>query len=160
VFGLAACSGEPEELEPAGAGSSEGQPSNSDEQTSSTPFGGTYTYDDGTTLTISQPRSFEPSKRAQAGGEPEFVRFKVTLQNDSDSAIEPANINVTVESDSNQAGEVRDAKNGLNGPPGRRIPPGSESTWALGFGVFAIDDISVHVQTAPDSSPVAFGAAT
>jgi hypothetical protein len=120
------------------------------------PFGDAHEYDSGISVSIGTPQPITPSKNAIVGGEPEFVSFDVTLKNGSDAAFAPGEVFVTVESGGEQAAEIRDPKNGLEGPPRKSVAPGAMRTWDLGFGVFDATDLAIQVQLGLDEEPVVF----
>jgi hypothetical protein len=121
-----------------------------------TPFGEAYSYDQGTVVTVGTPSPFTPSRKALAGGEPEFVTVELTVDNGSDAPVAPAEVFVTVESDGQQAGEVLDPKNELNGPPKQPVKPGASRSWKVGYGVYDATDVTVQVQLGLDEEPVIF----
>lgn len=120
-------------------------------------FGEVFTYEDGMTVTVSQPEAFLPSATSVNGGEPEFVTFRVAVSNATTADVDPNEVFVTVRSGDGEGGEVRDPDGGITGPPAEAIGPGAEASWSLAFGVLDSTDLLVRVQRGIDAEPVTFG---
>jgi hypothetical protein len=124
---------------------------------SSVAFGEAHDFEDGVKIQVSRPKRFRPSADATTGGEPDYVRFSVTLSNDSDRPVSTDQVSVTVESGDGQAGDVIDETKGLTGAPTKRVAPGKAASWSLGFGVLDPQDVAVEVQVGMERDTVTFG---
>lgn len=153
---LTACTGDTEE--PTAKGSERPASSQTIKSTSAS-FGESPEDKCGVSVVVSQPYTFTPSKNAIAGGEPEFVTFQVTLENNSNAAVAPSQLSLSVESAEQQGGEVLDRKKGIDGPPQKRVRPGGEITWDVAFGVVDPTDVIVQAQLGLEATPLVFSAA-
>jgi hypothetical protein len=121
-------------------------------------FGDTFEFDDDLAISVSAPKLFRPSANATTGGEPDYVRFEVRLENQTPRRVRLDQVSVTVESGGGQGGDVIDERKNLSGgSPSRVVKPGGAATWALGFGVLDPDDVTVQVQVGGERQPVTVG---
>jgi hypothetical protein len=118
-------------------------------------FGEAYRYEDGLTLTISGPEEFTPSPKAKTGGEGNFVKFTLQVDNGTAKKFKPASVTVTVTSGGGQAGDVLDKKQGMTLAPGKPVKPGGQISWVQGFGVIDPQDVAVVVEAGMDRAPLA-----
>lgn len=176
MVALSACSGGADEPSDGGgtaaqtsAGEASSSPADVDGESGGSPteeppaeeadvaFGEVFEYEDGLTVSVSEPAIFLPSATSVNGGEPEFVTFQVSVVNGSAADVAPEEFSITVGSGDGEAGEVMDPDAGISGPPDGVVAPGSETAWPLAFGVFDSGDVLVRVQRGIDAEPVTFG---
>jgi hypothetical protein len=151
---LTACTGDTEEPEnDPTAGQTDGGES-ADGEADSVGFGEPAQYDDGVSVTVTEPKDFTPSRNAQVGVEPEFVTFEVMIANGSEAPVAPRRLAITVESAGQQVGQVIDRRKGVSGPPRQRVAPGDELAWDVAFGVIDPTDVTVELQLGLDTDPV------
>jgi hypothetical protein len=113
-------------------------------------------YEDGLSITVSDPQPFTPSKAATTGGEENHVKFTIELVNGSGKKISPTDILVTVDSGGGQGGDILDPKNKMTGAPTKPVKPGAKVRWLQGFGVLDPDDVEVVVQAGLNRVPMLF----
>jgi Protein of unknown function (DUF2510) len=118
-------------------------------------FGETWEYTDGLAVTISEPRSFEPSGTAIAPEAAAYVLFDVTIANGTDEPYEPLVI-TSMQSGSTEAEEVFDSENGLDGPPNTTLLPGREVTFQIGYGVAETGDLVLEFTPGFEYQPAIF----
>lgn len=109
-------------------------------------YGKTLKYPDGMKLTVSKPEQFDPPASAYADESmPYYVRFTVTITNDSSERFDPVLTSVTVASGQTEGSPIYDVSNGLSVTPTTSIPPGEVRSWVVAFGVTDVDDITAQV---------------
>jgi hypothetical protein len=140
TFSFAACGS------PSTGTTGEPAPSMSDVQASAAPaaeeaakpstykLGETAEYE-GLTIGISAPTPFTPSEYAVTGSQPSNVQFTVTLTNTGTEGYDPILTNISAASASQEAEQVFDSANGLNGAPQTTILPGASTSYVVGFNV-------------------------
>ncbi len=113
-------------------------------------FGETMAWDDGVTMTVSEPESFTPSEFAVGGGDQSVdLVVTLTITNDSTENVQPVVIS-TLSSGGTEATRIIDvgAEGGQVGiPPTTPILPGESITWQEAWSVDDPDSLSM--QTAP-----------
>ena len=112
-------------------------------------FGDTMAWDDGVTMTVSEPESFTPSEFAVGGDQSEDLVFTLTITNDSTENVQPVVIS-TLSSGGTEATRIIDvgAEGGQVGiPPTTPVLPGESITWQEAWSV--ADPDSLTMQTAP-----------
>lgn len=109
-------------------------------------FGQTYKWDDGLTVTISEPKSFKPGEYA-AGGEKAKAHalFNITVTNGSDQPFDPSLFIATLTSGEEEGEQVFDSENGLEGSPNTKVLPGKKVKFTLGFGLKDLKDVVLEV---------------
>jgi hypothetical protein len=113
-------------------------------------FGGAidgYTWDDGISVYLSGLEEFTPSEWAAFDESPAYVRFTITLINNSSEPFDPAMFTETVQSGNAEGSAVFDTDAGLEGAPMTSVLPGREVSWIVGYGV--ADPADLVVQLAP-----------
>jgi hypothetical protein len=118
-------------------------------------FGEPYEYADGLIIMIGEPEEFTPSPSAVTGDEPEYIKFKVELVNNTDQPVSPTSVFVTVESGGGAGGDVVDRAQKLR-KPAKALAPNAQVSWMQGFGVLDSDDVAAVVQAGMKRVPVAF----
>lgn len=104
-------------------------------------FGQTKVFDDGLSLTVSQPVEFEPSEYAATSKAPSYVGFKVTLHNGTGSSFDPSSFHASMQSGSTDEDQVFDSAKGLDGPPSTQLLDGRDSVFTIGFGAEDVTDL-------------------
>jgi hypothetical protein len=109
-------------------------------------FGKALTYPDGMRIKVSKPEQFDPPASAYADeNTPYYVKFTVSITNDSDQRFDPVLTSVTVASGETEGSPIYDVSNGLSVTPTTSIPPGEVRSWVVAFGVTDVDDITAEV---------------
>lgn len=109
-------------------------------------FGGSVKYDDGLTVKLSQPETFAPDETAfTEGNNPHYVKFTVTITNDTDERFDPLMTYISLASGDTEGTPVFDVVNGLSSPPETAIVPGKSRSWVVAFGVTDPDDLTAQV---------------
>lgn len=107
---------------------------------------GAVKYDDGLTITLSQPETFTPDETAFIeGSNPHYVKFTVTITNDTDERFDPLLTYISLASGDVEGTPVYDVVNGLSSPPETAIVPGKSRSWVVAFGVTDPDDLIAQV---------------
>lgn len=134
------------ESESAAQTSSSSTSTSSDEGSSKTkPFGSTFTWDDGVAVTISKPRSFQPSPYAASDNKfKKFVVVDVTLKNGSKEPYNAMTLTTTATSGDKQSDGVFDSEKGIDLPTAD-ILPGKTLTWKQAYGVDDTGDLVIAV---------------
>lgn len=112
-------------------------------------FGDTMEWDDGVTMTVSEPESFTPSELAEGSDQAEDLVFTLTIVNDSAECVQPIVVS-TLESDGTEATRIIDvgAEGGQVGiPPITPICPGERVRWQEAWSV--ADPASLTMETGP-----------
>jgi hypothetical protein len=104
-------------------------------------FGQTWTWEDGTSVTVSTPKKFTPSTYAAGtDGFKKFVMFTVTIKNGSKKKLDLfATPNLM--SGETEASAVFDTDKGLEGTPNSSIRPGRTAKFKVGYGVTTTTDL-------------------
>lgn len=109
-------------------------------------FGQTFKYDDGLAVTVSKPKNFKPSEYAFTSEDwAGYKKFKITVVNNTGETVDVSLFYVTMQSGNEEAEQVFDGENGLDGAPSTKLLDGRESTFAVGFGVADPDDMVMEV---------------
>lgn len=109
-------------------------------------FGKTLTYPDGMQIKVGKPEQFDPPASAYADENmPYYVKFTVSITNDTDQRFDPVLTSVTVASGETEGAAIYDVSNGLSVTPTTSIPPGEVRSWVVAFGVTDVDDITAEV---------------
>jgi hypothetical protein len=109
-------------------------------------FGKALTYPDGMRIKVGKPEQFDPPASAYADeNTPYYVKFTVSITNDTDQRFDPVLTSVTVASGETEGSPIYDVSNGLSVTPTTSIPPGEVRSWVVAFGVTDVDDITAEV---------------
>lgn len=109
-------------------------------------FGKTLKYADGMSVKLSKPERFDPPASAFADENmPYYVKFTVSITNDTDQRVDPTLTSVTVASGEAEGSPVYDVSNGLSVGSDTVIPPGDVRSWVVAFGVTDPDDITAQI---------------
>lgn len=112
-------------------------------------FGDTMEWDDGVSMSVSEPEPFTPSDLSGGADQAVNLVFTLTITNDSSENVQPIVIS-TLSSDGTEATRIIDigADGGQVGiPPTTPILPGESITWREAWSV--ADEDSLTMQTAP-----------
>lgn len=124
-----------EEAEPAGE-ASEGQVA----------FGETWTWEDGTSVTVSEPEAFTPTEFAFGGeGFDHHRQFTISVDNETGESLDLGLFFVTMQSGRSEADEVFDTDNGMEGSPYTTLLDGRSVEFLVGFGVEDPDDMVMEL---------------
>ncbi len=108
-------------------------------------FGDTYTYDDGLSVTISQPEEFTPSETAFGGEEFDtHLQFEVTIENETGEDYNPDLSHISASSGGQEGDAVFDSSQGLDSPPSTTLLDGQSTSYSVGFGVNDAEDVTVE----------------
>lgn len=163
AFTMSACS-DNGTVEKGGAESSAAETSAAAESTAEASnelqFGDKYTYENGVSLAISKPEAFKPSETglmllSDPDGK-DFVSFDVTIVNGSDEAYDPNLTNFTASSDGEEAEQIFDTDNKLNGSPSTTVKPGKSVKFKIGFAVADKGDITMDASPGMEYSSKTF----
>jgi hypothetical protein len=109
------------------------------------PFGKSYTWDDGVTVTVGKPQKFKPSAYTVVDKTKRYLRFAVTVVNKSNKPIDLGLTYISVQSGNKQASEVFDSGTSLRGPPDTKVLKGRASQFEVGFAVTDPKDVVMEV---------------
>lgn len=112
-------------------------------------FGDTMVWDDGVSMTVSEPEPFSPSDLSAGADQAEDVVFTLTITNDSSENVQPVVLS-TLSSDGTEATRIFDvgAEGGQVGiPPTTAVLPGESITWREAWSVANAG--SLTMQTSP-----------
>jgi len=152
LTGITGCGSTPGTVsgEPAPANSSDSgqEPVN----TNAPKFGQTYTWKDGTSVTISAPEEFTPGGYASGVTEGwTNLKFTVTLANGSDESMTPVLFLSSILSGGKEGSQIFDSGSGIDFPT-TDIPTGKSLEFALAYSVADASDLAMTVS--PDSGLV------
>ncbi len=114
-------------------------------KTSKAVFGDTVTWENGLQVKVGQPSPFTPSESAAFHVAPSYLAFDVTIVNGTDENWDPRLFSTTVRSGKQEASEVFDSTQGLEGPPSTNISVGEKTVFKIGYGVSDPHDLVMHV---------------
>ncbi|MEN3121152.1 hypothetical protein [Janibacter sp. LM] len=110
-------------------------------------LGSSFTYSDGLQLTLSKPTQFTPSEWAAPSSDPGLI-FTVTMMNGTGAKFDPTLNSITAQIGNEEAEQIFDSENGLDGGPSTSILPGREVTYKAAF--VGTDTKNLVVEIAPD----------
>lgn len=113
-------------------------------------FGKSYTWDDGVSVTVGKPKKFEPSEYASAEKAKGYLKFTVTVVNESNKSLDLGLTYITVQSSNKEAEPVFDSVNGLGSTPDTKVLKGRESEFGVGFGVADPKDVVMELALQDD----------
>jgi hypothetical protein len=109
-------------------------------------FGKALEYPDGMTVKLSKPEQFDPPATAYVDAStPYYVKFTVSITNDTDQRFDPVLTSISVASGETEGAMVYDVSNGLSNTPTTSIPPGEVRSWVVAFGVTDPNDLTAQV---------------
>lgn len=109
-------------------------------------FGDTAEWEDGVTLTVSEPEAFTPGDTSsfdEEGGE--AVAFEITLTNGSEENFDPGSVFPNLRSGTTEASEIYDYEQ-LGDRPSTTLLPGDEAVWKVAFNVSDPEDLVMEIQ--------------
>lgn len=114
------------------------------------PFGERHQFASGLSVSVSQPRSFRPSRSAYPEAE-RAVAFEITIRNDSERPFQLSEMSVTASVNGTAIREIVDPERGLRGMigAGEDIAPGRRVRITLAFAV-TDDPTSLYLTLQPD----------
>lgn len=120
-------------------------------------IGDTYTWDDGVSVTVSQPKAFKPTDSAAGNYDKslkDFEKYTVTIKNNSDEPVDPAQFRMTGNSGGKEAERMFDT--GISSLPTTKIQPGKSLTFNVGFAMADHKDASFDVSLDYDREEATF----
>jgi hypothetical protein len=100
------------------------------------PFGQSFTYEDGTVVTIAAPTSYQPSSTALVGsGAARAVAMKVTVTNGTVKPLSLALVSIQATAGEQAVEQVFDSAQGIGGTPSQTLPSGKRQTFTVVFGL-------------------------
>jgi hypothetical protein len=134
-------------IDPSDNGSSGGGQGEDSGSVISAHFGGTVSYDDGVTLSVSSPSAYTPSDTASGADQAANVVFTITIYNGSSSDLDPLPLS-NVTSGGVDGSSIVDFDNNLNGfPPVDTLPAGQTLTYQEAWSV--ADPRNIVYETSP-----------
>lgn len=107
-------------------------------------FGSTFTWDDGSSITVSKPKAYKPSKWAAIPKKfPHYVIMTVTLKNGTSDPVDAMMWSLSATTGDAQSEQVFDENTEL---PTAKILPGKTLKYKVAFGVKKGKDFVVVVQ--------------
>ncbi len=120
-------------------------------------FGDTWTWEDGTEVTVSKPEPFKPGEYSFGGeGYDDHVKFTVTVQNGTGEALDLSLFYMTMQSGRSEAEEVFDSDSGMEGSPSTTLLDGRSVDFTAGFGVEDPDDLVLELTPSFDHDAAIF----
>lgn len=120
-------------------------------------IGGTYTWDDGVSVTVSQPKAFKPTESAAGNDDKSlknFEKYTVTIKNDSDEPVDPAMFTMTGNSGGKEAERIFDT--GISSLPSTKIQPGKSLSFDVAYAMADPKDASFDVSLDFDREEATF----
>jgi hypothetical protein len=109
------------------------------------PFGKSYAWRDGVSVTVAKPTKFTPSAFTVVDKSKRYVKFTVTVINKSNQPIDLGLTYIRVKSRNEEAHELFDSGSGLKGPPDTKVSKGRMSEFEVGFGVTDPKDVALEI---------------
>jgi hypothetical protein len=151
LCGLTGCATTPGTADgdpPSGSNTAEGKPEKVEDRPLK--FGSAFTWKDGLTVKVSEPKPFKPSKYAAVPGRGnKHVVFTVTVVNKTPKTFDPSLFNMTMQSANVEAQQLFDKDKELNGTPATKLLQGRESQFRAGFTVKNPQDLVLDLS--PDA---------
>ena len=108
-------------------------------------FGEAFTYDDGLSVTVGKPTTYQASVWAWASDRYlDFVAFEVFVVNKTGGVWDPGLFYVTVQSDNEEGDQVYDSEK-LKSAPTTKLLNGREAKFTVAFGVANPKDLVMEV---------------
>lgn len=154
LAGCASTEGKADEDPPSGtnADTEAAEPADTETSEAADPgqlsFGQAYTYEDGLTVKVSEPRPFEPGESAAAKPGPAVV-FTVVVVNKTGKPFDATLFYITLQSGNEEAPEIFDSEKGIEGSPSTKVLDGREAKWKIAYNVKDPADLVLEVQ--PDA---------
>ena len=108
-------------------------------------FGDTAEWDDGITITVSEPEDFTPSEFATDTEGGDAVVFEITINNGTEENFDPSSVYPELQSGSSESSEIYDYDQ-LGERPSTTLLPGREVAWKVAFEVDDPDDLVMALQ--------------
>lgn len=120
-------------------------------------FGDTWVYDDGIEVMVAAGEKFTPSDTS-AGGEgfDDFVKFTITLTNNSGESFDPSSTYSTVQSGTSEGDQVFDSAADIAGSPSTTLLDGRSVSYDIVFGVEDPDDLVMEISPSFDYDAAIF----
>ena len=114
------------------------------------------TYDDGLGLQVDSLEEFTPSEFAAYDEAPAYLRFTMTITNETGAEFDPSLFTTTAQSGGREASEIFDSESGLEGAPMTTILPGGSVEFAIGYSVEDPADFVLEVSPSFDHESTIF----
>lgn len=111
-------------------------------------FGTAFTWEDGLTATVSKPKAYKPSETAAGVKGKKHVVVTVTLVNKTGKTFDPSLVTMTMQSGDDEASEIYDTGNGIEGSPSTKLLNGRQAKFKAAFSVANPADLVLEL--APD----------
>jgi hypothetical protein len=113
-------------------------------------FGQSFTYEDGTVVTVAPPVPYQPSSTAFiAGGAARSVAMKVAITNGTTKPLDLSGVGIQATAGEQAVEEVFDSEKGLHGPPPQTLLQGQRQTFTVAFGLPSRERTGFRVQINP-----------
>lgn len=109
-------------------------------------FGDSASYDNGLSITVTEPQPFEPSRYAVSGKGRDHIRMTVTVVNKTGKPYDVALDYITMQSGNQEAEQIFDSAKGLEGTPTTKVLDGREAKYDVGFTVKNPADLVLEYQ--------------
>jgi hypothetical protein len=97
-----------------------------------------------------QGKNFKPSEYAEVKGAKAYLRYTITVVNKSTERLDLGLTYITVQSNNNEAEQVFDSANELEGSPSTKLLKGRESEWDVAFGLANSNDVVMEIALQDD----------
>ena len=108
-------------------------------------FGSAFTWEDGLSVTVSKPKAFKPSDTAAGVKGKNHVVLTVTVVNKTGKPFDPGLITMSLQSGDDEASEIYDSGNGLEGGPTTKLLDGRQAKFKTAFSVSSPDDLVLEL---------------
>lgn len=113
-----------------------------------------FEWEDGLVVTVAGLEEFTPSDTAAFDDSPAYVRFTVTITNNTGAEYEPLDFWTTMQSGGAEATSVFDE--GLDGSPSTTLLDGRDVSFGVGYGVDDAADLVLEVSPSFEHDPAIF----
>ena len=111
-------------------------------------FGQSFTYQDGTMITVAPPTRYQPSSTASTTA-PRSVAMQVTITNGAAKPLNLVLVSMQATAGEQAVEQVFDSAKGLDGTPSQTLPPGQRQTFTVAFGLPSAAPTDLRVQINP-----------
>lgn len=118
-------------------------------------FGTSYRYDDGLTLTVTDPVTFTPSSWAYPSSKTAW-KVQVTLTNGSSTAYDPSMFYATASVGGTEVDQVFDNAKKLSGSPSTKVRPGKTVSFWIGFTGKPTGDLAIDIRPSWEHDEVTY----
>ena len=113
-------------------------------------FGSPVKVSDNLTVTVTEPKDFEPSEYAFVEGDwDKFIKMNITAENTGDEPLEAFGMSFRATSGSKESEQIFDSEAGLDAPTAV-IQPGRSLEFSVGFGVLSGEPFDLTIEDMMD----------